>query len=94
MFFAGSRYEKTGTYPVVQPDGTRIATARLPLPPRPEELRLRGFHPRLDGQRLDAIANHYLDDPTAFWRLADANNAVVPDTLAVRPMIGIPPQGA
>lgn len=94
MFFPGSRYEKTGTYPVVQPDGTRVAVTRLPLPPRPEELRLLGFHPRRDAQRLDAIANHYLGDPTAFWRLADANNAVVPDALAVRRMIGVPRQGA
>jgi hypothetical protein len=94
MFFPGSRYEKTGTYPVLQPDGTRTAVARLPLPPRPEQLRLLGFHRRLDGQRLDTIANHYLGDPTAFWRLADANNTVVPDALAVRPMIGVPPQGA
>ena len=37
-----------------------------------------GFHRRLKGQRLDLIASRYLADPTAFWRLCDANNALAP----------------
>lgn len=90
MFFAGSRYERTGTYTVQRADGTPIVVARLPLPPAPERVLLRGFHQREDGQRLDHLANHYLNDPTAFWRLCDANDSVVPDALAVRALIGIP----
>jgi hypothetical protein len=90
VFFPGSRYEKTGTYQVVRPDGTTLAVSKLPLPPAPERVRLFGYHPRQDDQRLDHIANHYLADPTAFWRLCDANDAVVPDALAAGPLVGIP----
>ena len=51
------------------------------------------YQPRGAGQRLDLIANYFLNDATAFWQLCDANNAVVPDALAVRSLIGIPPTG-
>ncbi len=60
---------------------------RIPLP---SPAALIGYHQRLEGQRLDLIASRYLADPTAFWRLCDANNAMVPDTLAAHPLIGIP----
>ena len=91
MFFPDSRYAKTGTYQVTGADGTQLTVTRLPVPPQPERIAVLGFHPHGDGQRLDAIAEHYLGDPTGFWRLADANATVVPDALAVRPVIGIPP---
>jgi hypothetical protein len=87
MFFPGSRYEKTGTYQVTQPDGTVLKVAKPPLPLQGPLL---GFHRRLEGQRLDLIASHYLRDATAFWQLCDANNAVAPDALAVHDLIGIP----
>ncbi len=87
MFFPGSRYEKTGTYQVTRPDGTVLTVTRLPLPLQNPVL---GFHRRLEGQRLDLIASHYLSDATAFQRLCDANNAMVPDALAARDLIGIP----
>ena len=86
MFFAGSRYEKTGTYTITI-GGIQIAVAKLPLP-RSDPLL--GFHRRLEGQRLDLIASHYLKDPTTFWRLCDANKAQVPDALASHALIGIP----
>lgn len=88
MFFAGSRYEKTGTYLVARQDGASVAVVKLPRPP--ERVRLLGYHPRQEEQRLDHIANHYLADPAGFWRLCDANDAVVPDALAVHPLVGIP----
>ncbi|MDO8586991.1 MAG: hypothetical protein Q7T82_08115 [Armatimonadota bacterium] len=91
MFFPGSRYEKAGTYTVTRPDGKTIKATKpaLPMPSRPQ-----GFHRRLEGQRLDMLAAHYLADPTAFWRLCDANNAVVPDELAARDVVGIPAKGS
>ena len=54
-----------------------------------------GAHPdpRHAGQRLDLIANYFLKDATTSWQLCDANDAVVPDALAVRNLIGIPPTG-
>lgn len=91
MIFPGSRYEKTGTYAAVRPDGTTVTAVRLPLPGPPVA---RGFHRRrADTPRLDLVASHYLHDPTGFWRVCDANGAVVPDALAARDRVGIPPAG-
>lgn len=87
MFFPGSRYQTAGTYSVTLPNGKTVRAIKLPLPRQPPLL---GYHRRLDGQRLDLIANRYLKDPTAFWQLCDANDAIVPDALAARDLIGIP----
>jgi len=91
MFFPGSRYEKADTISVTRPDGSVVVTTKLPLPTRNTLL---GFYPRQQGQRLDLIAARYVQDPTAFWRLCDAGNAMVPDTLATHDLIGIPTQGS
>jgi hypothetical protein len=90
MVFKGSRYEGAGTDQALGPRGEMVAVVRFPRPVCPP---LRGFHPRGAGQRLDLIANRYLADATAWWRLCDANNAVVPDALAARELIGIPAPG-
>jgi hypothetical protein len=91
MIFPGSRYEKTGTYTVTWPAGGVVAALRLPLT-RPAVVQ--GYYRRREeGRRLDLIAAHFLKDATAFWQLCDANNAVVPDALAARDLIGIPPRG-
>ena len=91
MFFAGSRYQGLGTYTVTRADGTAVSVTRLPLPRAGP---LRGYHRRVEGHRLDLIAWRYLGDATTCWRLCDANNAVVPDALAARDLIGIPVQGS
>ncbi len=90
MFTPNSRYAKAGTYTVTKPDGTRATATQIPLPTSPFVI---GEHKKLDGQRLDLIATHYLADATAFWRLCDANNSVVPDALAAHPLIAIPEKG-
>ena len=89
MFFPGSRYETIGTYTVTLPNGKTVRATKLPHP-RPN--RLLGYHRRLEGQRLDLIANRYLKDATAFWQLCDANDAILPDALAARDLVGIPPK--
>lgn len=87
MIFPGSRYQASGTYTVTRPDGSQVAALRLPLP---GPAVVRGYFRRGQGQRLDLIANRFLSNPTAFWQLCDANNAVVPDALAGRDLVGIP----
>ena len=87
MFFPGSRYENAGTYTVTDARGNRVVVTRLPLQAAAP---LAGYHRRLEGQRLDHLAAHYLADPTAFWRLCDANNALLPDALAAHDRVGIP----
>jgi hypothetical protein len=90
MFFSGSRYQKQATYTVVLADGTVASVVKLPLPGTAP---LAGFHRKLQSERLDLIANYYLNDATTFWRLCDANNSIVPDALAAHPLIGVPKQG-
>ena len=90
MIFPGSRYIKTGTTLAAQPDGSRVPSLKTPLP-RPSLVQ--GYFRRTSDQRLDLIASKYLNDATAFWRLCDANNSVVPDALAHSALVGIPLQG-
>jgi hypothetical protein len=87
MFAADSRYAQQQTYIVTTSDGRVVTAVRLPLP---QSLPLAGYHPRTAGERLDLLAARYLNNPTFFWRLCDANNAPAPDALAARPLIGIP----
>jgi hypothetical protein len=90
VFFPGSRYAGAGTYAVTTARGAMVTAIRLPIRARPA---LRGFHPRLDTQRPDLLAAHYLGDATAFWRLCDAGGAIAPDALATRERIPIPEEG-
>jgi hypothetical protein len=87
VFFPNSRYAAMAHYQKQQPDGTGIQVTRLPLPGPAVVL---GFFRRASGQRLELIANRFLADPTAFWRLCEANNSIVPDALANRDLVGIP----
>lgn len=90
MFFPGSRYLNAGTYTVTTSSGAVVAVTRLP---QPRSAPLLGYHRRLQGQRLDLIANRYVGDPTGFWQLCDANGSVVPDALASHALIAIPGKG-
>jgi hypothetical protein len=87
MFFPGSRYYNLGTYQVEKQDGTTVTVTELPLPASPPLL---GAYPRQNRQRLDLIASHFLKDATAFWRLCDANDSLVPDALSTKDLISIP----
>ena len=90
MFFPGSRYQNAGTYTFTTATGTTVTATKLPLPQaRP----LLGYYRRMQGQRLDYIANYYENDPTAFWQLCDANGSVVPDSLPGQALIAIPAKG-
>jgi hypothetical protein len=91
MFSAGSRYQSAGQpYQVTLPDGTQVLATPIPVRQPPPVL---GYHPVSGTGRLDLLAFKYLDDATAFWRVCDANNAMVAGTLAARPLIAIPATG-
>jgi hypothetical protein len=87
MFAPNSRYFSLSTYTVLLPDGRVVAATRCA---QPTALPLAGYHRRVDGDRLDLLAARYLKDPTFFWKLCDANNALVPDSLSACDLIGIP----
>lgn len=90
MFTPDSRYANQPTCTVTLPDGTQVSAI---VPPLPVPVPLAGYA-RQAGQRLDLVALQYLNAPTGFWRLCDANNAMVPAALAARALIGIPQSGA
>jgi hypothetical protein len=87
MFFPGSRYANLTPYQVTLTGGTVVQAIRWPLL---GPTALLGYHRRRQAERLDNLAARYLSDATTFWRLCDANNAIVPDALIVRDLIGIP----
>jgi hypothetical protein len=86
-----SRYAGAPIYQARLPDGRTAAALVIPGPRSPAPL---GYHPRALGDRLDLLAATYLDDPTGFWRLCDANNAIVAGTLEAHDLIGIPAIGS
>ena len=49
-----------------------------------------GRHKLRQGQRLDHLANHYLDDPAGFWRIAELNDAMTAEPTLDTPLVGIP----
>ena len=91
MFASNSRYCHMQPYQVTMPDGTIVTATRLPLPP--VSLPLAGYHRTQTGDRLDLLAARYLQDPTLFWKLCDANGTPSAPALQARPLIGIPVSG-
>jgi hypothetical protein len=91
MFAPNSRYANCTTYTVTLPNGQTVLAV---TPPAPALLPLAGYHQRASGDRLDIVATRYFNAPTTFWRLCDANNALVPGALATRALIGIPQGGS
>jgi len=52
-----------------------------------------GSHRHKDGQRLDHLAAHYLQDANGFWRLAELNEVALPDAVVDADFIDIPVAG-
>ncbi len=90
MFTPDSRYANQPTYTVTLADGSQ---ARAVVPAAPNPSPVIGYHQRLGEERLDLVAVQYLNASTGFWRLCDANNAMVAGALAARLLIGIPRGG-
>jgi len=84
LFAPNSRYYGLDTTTITQ-DGTMIAYVRRRFLPDAGRFQLIQEHVVMQGQRLDNIAAQYLGDPTLFWRLCDANNAMRPAELTETP---------
>ena len=92
MFASNSRYYQLGTYTVTLANGQTAIATRLPLPPT-SPVPLSGYYTVQQNDRLDNIAARYLNDPTLFWKLCDANNSPSAASLIARPLVGIPRAG-
>ena len=80
-FSPTSRYHDIDVATIQTADGRTIAYLRRRFVPQPERFALLRAHVVSAGERLDHIAAQYLGDPEQFWRIADANGAVAPETL-------------
>jgi hypothetical protein len=76
-----SRYYGIDTATLTTPDGREVVYLRRRFLPSPDRFALLLVHVVSEGERLDTITAKYMDDPSAFWRIADANAAMRPDTL-------------
>ena len=81
MFARGSRYEKVADAVYEAPSGQSIPYKRLRIIPQPAALQA---YTVTQGDRLDLIAYRFFRDPQQFWRIADANRAMLPETLTSR----------
>ena len=61
--------------------GTMVMYVRRRFLPPADRFQLIEEHVVVDGERIDNIAARYFGDPTLFWRLCDANNAMRPAAL-------------
>lgn len=76
LFAANSRYYGIDTATIRLPDGRLINYVRRRFLPPSDQFQVIEQYTVAQGDRLDNIAGKYLGDPTLFWRLADANNAL------------------
>ena len=87
MFQPGSRYYdlETATLTVTEADGSQrvVAYKRRRFIPPVESFSTVVEHTMTQGERLDNITAAYLDDPTDFWRICDANLIRQPADLEV-----------
>lgn len=81
LFVPTSRYFSVDTATLEERDGKVIAYLKRRFVPQPERFALLQEHVVKQGERLDNITAHYLDDPEQFWRICDANRATRPDEL-------------
>lgn len=82
MFFRGSRYEPIPDAEMTVPEGRTIRYKRMRFIP---ETRGTFAHRVIDGERLDLISYQSYKDPEQFWRICDANLAMLPEELVEEP---------
>jgi len=87
MFDDKSRYKDLKTYERKDRRGRTVAV--VPAPPAPNE-QFRGYHIRIQGQRLDHMAYRYLKNGAGFWRICELNDVMLPETLSEALDIAIP----
>jgi hypothetical protein len=87
MFDTTSRYYSVATYTATDRRGRTVTV--VPAPDKPVQTLL-GLHRRIQGQRLDHLAFHYLNDPAGYWRICELADVMLPDALAEARDIPIP----
>ena len=81
QFPVTSRYHKVETKKFERVEGKRIIYLCRRFVPSPNRFALLQEHTVVEGDRLDNITARYLGDPEQFWRICDANRAMLPEEL-------------
>ena len=91
IFDSKSRYVRLSSIVTATDRRGRSVACLTPaeIPPRAQL----GRHRLREGQRLDHMAAHYLDDPAGWWRIADHNDAMTAESALDTPLVGIPVKG-
>ncbi|MBD0259231.1 MAG: hypothetical protein ICV83_26230 [Cytophagales bacterium] len=87
MFDDNSRYKDVPQYTVQDHRGRKVTVVGVPGAPAQSIL---GYHVLKQGQRVDHLAGRYLNDAAGFWKIAEANDAMLPEALSERSEIAIP----
>jgi hypothetical protein len=83
MFDDKSRYARLPTYVVLDHRGRMVEV--VPVPARPDQP-LMGIHVLKQGERPDHLAAKYLSDPAGYWRIAERNDVMFPESLGAPPL--------
>jgi len=81
LFGPTSRYAATETALFKTAQGVQVAYLKRRFIAPMERFDVLGEHLVVYGDRLDRLAAQVLGDPEQFWRLCDANAAMLPDAL-------------
>lgn len=87
MFDDKSRYKDVEQYEMQDLRGRTVPVVATPEAPIQSIL---GYHLLKQGQRPDHLAARYLDNAAGFWRIAEANDAMLAEALSEQPEIAIP----
>jgi hypothetical protein len=89
VFDGKSRYVKPPLEIYSATDRRGREVKALPMVEPPGERPI-GEYVKKQGQRLDHLAASLLNDPNGFWRLAEVNGVLLPDTLEEAERLKIP----
>lgn len=87
MFDDKSRYQQAETYECTD---RRERTVKVTTVPVLKSETFRGYHQRIQGQRIDHMAYKYLGDNAGFWRICELNDVMLAEALTEASDIAIP----
>ena len=81
LFVPTSRYHGLAMATLEIAEGKTVIYLKRRFVPPPERFELLQEHVVTQGERLDNLTARYLGDPEQFWRICDANRAMLPRDL-------------
>lgn len=85
QFPTGSRYYGLTIANYIRSDGKTMVYVTRRFLPSSDKLSVVHQHSVVQGERLDHLSAKYLGDPEQYWRICDANDAIMPDALVEPP---------